>query len=119
MKAGISLEPRFARQEGRIPLIGYALGPENPSTELTAKESFIQLEGFTYLKWKIQEKLSLGVGGRVHQSLDTARLKLSRQFHLVYKFSPQSRIHFSGGTYYQRNWETGRFPRILDVESNQ
>ena len=119
VKAGISLEPRFAHQDGRIPQIGYALGPEHPSTELTAKESFIQLEGFTYLKWKIQEKLSLGVGSRVHQSLDTTRLKLSRQFHLVYKFSAQSRLHFSGGTYHQRNWEAGRFPRILDTESDQ
>ncbi|MEM6765564.1 MAG: TonB-dependent receptor plug domain-containing protein [Bacteroidota bacterium] len=119
VKAGIILEPRLGSQAGSVPAVGYALAPDHPKSQLQTEESFIQLEGFTYLKWKVEEKLSIGAGGRVHQSLDTSRLHLSRQLHVVYKFSPQHRIHLSGGTYFQRVWEPGRFPRVLDLQSDQ
>ena len=84
LKTGISYDYRYAEIAGNFHEFGYALGTNHPTVALDEDAQINVLEGYSYFKYFISDRIAFGAGLRKNVPVDDVDNYLSQQANVSY-----------------------------------
>ena len=84
LKTGISYDYRYAEIAGNFHEFGYALGTNHPTVVLDEEAQINVLEGYSYFKYFISDRIAFGAGLRKNVPVDDVDNYLSQQADVSY-----------------------------------
>lgn len=96
LKTGANYDMREAAVAGNFHALGYALGTDHPTFELTESVTIEVPELFGYFKYFLSDQLTVGTGARANLPTDGIDSYLSRQVNLSYNQNKWSVILGTG-----------------------
>ncbi len=99
MKTGISYDQRQLHLEGTLAEFSYAIAEEHPTLEVEASSRVSLPEGFAYLKYYWNERLTLGFGIRKNIPVDMVNDFVSAQGNINYEIKELHTLKLGGGRF--------------------
>ncbi|MGF1533327.1 MAG: carboxypeptidase-like regulatory domain-containing protein [Bernardetiaceae bacterium] len=115
LKTGLSWDRRASRASGTVPVFGYALAEQHPSTAYQGRQVADIPEGYVYGKYHLNEGLTLGGGLRQ----DMTRPHTGWQLNLAKEFGSSHRVIVAVGQYHRVALSRGEGDALLHFRRRQ
>lgn len=117
LKTGISYDYRYAEVTGNFHEFGYALGTNHPTVALNEDAQINVLEGYSYFKYFVSDRIAFGAGLRKNIPIDDIDNYLSQQANISYADDVWT-FTFGAGVYH-KNGLMENTGEPFETKSNQ